>query len=183
MHITNNHFLSAVAHFCESFSFWTGRAIMWLSLALVFIIILIILLKNFFSASAFVNDHLIKIIHLKKYAFGILFMCGIAYTLQQDKHVRIDIFYRSMNEKHKALVNLIGSLLFLLPLCILLIIFNTQYVIFSWDETTNEPGGLPYLYLIKCFLVIMPILLSIQGIANLIRSSQVFFSTSNTGNK
>ncbi len=167
--------LAKIARFCESISAWTGRLAMWLTLAMVLVIILAIVLDNFFSASSLANLYLIKISEMSKYFFGMMFMLGIAYTLHHDQHVRVDIFYRKMNLKQKAIVNFVGTVVFLFPVCLVLLIVNLDYVIFNWNETSKDPGGLPFLYLLKTFLVIMPVLLLIQGLANLINHGRVIF--------
>ena len=63
---------------------------------------------------------------------SLVFMLGAAYTLKADEHVRVDIFYRGMSERRKAVVDLAGTLLFLLPLCAFLVVESWQYVATSW---------------------------------------------------
>src|SRR5210317_1097254 len=77
---------------------------------------------------------------------AVVFMLGAAYTLQQDEHVRVDIFYRDMTERRRAWVNLLGVLLFVLPLCCFLVFTSFDYVMASWRirEVSREAGGLPY---------------------------------------
>ena len=72
-------------------------------------------------------------------------MLGLAYTLKHDGHVRVDIFYRGYSAKTKALVNFVGGVLFLLPLCGLLFFVSWDYVLASWAirETSAENNGLP----------------------------------------
>ena len=105
---------------------------------------------------------------------GFVFMVGAAYTLQQEEHVRVDIFYREMSPKRKAWVDLIGVAVFLLPLCALLGWKAFDYVAMSWQlqEASRESGGLPYplIPLLKSILVVMPVMVGLQGIALLSRS-------------
>ncbi len=104
---------------------------------------------------------------------GFVFMVGAAYTLQQEEHVRVDIFYREMGPKRRAWVDLIGVTVFLLPLCALLGWKAFDYVAVSWQlqEASRESGGLPYplIPLLKSILVVMPITVGLQGIALLSR--------------
>jgi TRAP-type mannitol/chloroaromatic compound transport system permease small subunit len=108
---------------------------------------------------------------------GFVFMVGAAYTLQQEEHVRVDIFYREMSPKRRAWVDLIGVTVFLLPLCALLGWKAFDYVAVSWQlqEASRESGGLPYplIPLLKSILVVMPITVGLQGIALLSRCVQI----------
>lgn len=98
-----------------------------------------------------------------------VFMMGASYTLQQDEHVRVDIFYREMSPTRRAWVDLFGVALFLLPLCGFLAWKGFDFAIVSWkiQEASRESGGLPYplLPLLKTLLVIMPITVALQGAA------------------
>ena len=108
---------------------------------------------------------------------GFVFMVGAAYTLQQEEHVRVDIFYRAMSPKRRAWVDLVGVTFFLLPLCALLGWKAFDYVAVSWQlqEASRESGGLPYplIPLLKSILVVMPITVGLQGIALLSRCVRV----------
>jgi len=104
---------------------------------------------------------------------GFVFMVGAAYTLQQEEHVRVDIFYREMSPERRAWVDLIGVAVFLLPLCVLLGWKAFDYVAVSWQlqEASRESGGLPYplIPLLKSILVVMPVMVGLQGVALLSR--------------
>jgi TRAP-type mannitol/chloroaromatic compound transport system permease small subunit len=104
-------------------------------------------------------------------------MLGAAYTLQQEEHVRVDIFYRNMSELRRAWVDLLGTLLFLLPLSLFLAYTAWDFVIVSWQlrESSREPGGLPYPFipLLKTALLLMPLALTLQGISIVLKSLHV----------
>ncbi|HIG42159.1 MAG TPA: TRAP transporter small permease subunit [Gammaproteobacteria bacterium] len=106
------------------------------------------------------------------YLHGIVFMLGIAYTLRQSGHVSVDIVYQRLSLKTRAVVNLFGTLVFLFPVAIFLIWTSLDYVSFSWSlkEGSPEPGGLPFVYLLKTLIPVMAILLLLQGIAELLRN-------------
>lgn len=105
---------------------------------------------------------------------AVVFMAGAAYTLQQEEHVRVDIFYRQMSPRRRAWVDLIGVAVFLLPLCAFLAWKSIDFVTISWQlhEASREPGGLPYplLPLLKIILLVMPLTVGLQGLAMLSRS-------------
>ena len=99
-----------------------------------------------------------------------VFTVAAAWTLQVDDHVRVDIFYSSMSKRKRARVDLLGTLIFLLPFCIFLIVMAWPYVANSWKllETSREPGGLPLVFLLKSLMLVLPTLLVFQGLLNAI---------------
>ncbi len=105
---------------------------------------------------------------------AVVFMMGAAYTLQQEDHVRVDIFYRTMSVKGRAWVDLAGVIFFLLPLCAFLAWKSFDFVAASWSlrEASRESGGLPYplIPLLKTVLLLMPVAVALQGGALLLRS-------------
>jgi len=105
---------------------------------------------------------------------AVVFMMGAAYTLQQEDHVRVDIFYRAMSDKARAWVNLAGVVFFLLPLCAFLAWKSFDFVAASWGlrEASRESGGLPYplIPLLKTVLLLMPVAVALQGGTLLLRS-------------
>ena len=100
----------------------------------------------------------------------LVFLMGLAFTLKHDGHVRVDIFYRDFSPKSKAMVNLIGGLLFLVPVCLVIFFTSRDYVLASWaiHETSVENNGLPFVYLLKTLMLLMPVTLLLQGIAEVI---------------
>ena len=103
-----------------------------------------------------------------------VFMVGAGYTLLHEDHVRVDIFYRAMSVRRRAWIDIIGVLLFLLPLCLFLALKSYDFALTSWNmhEASRESGGLPYPFLpiVKSVLIIMPVTLGLQGISLLLRS-------------
>ncbi|MCB1316116.1 MAG: TRAP transporter small permease subunit [Leptospiraceae bacterium] len=106
------------------------------------------------------------------YAHGILFVITAGYTLLHDDHVRVDILYREFSPVRKALVNLVGTLILLVPWCLLLLNDTFFYVYDSWMllEGSSMAGGLPFQYLFKTFMLSMPAFLLLQGIAQALRA-------------
>ena len=109
---------------------------------------------------------------------AVVFMLGAAYTLQQEDHVRVDIFYRNMSERGRALVNFLGVLFFLFPMCAFFVWTAWDYVALSWSvrEVSRNAGGLPYPFipLLKTVLIVMPVAMAAQGASMLARSIIVF---------
>lgn len=106
------------------------------------------------------------------YLHATVFMLGFAYTLKQGGHVRVDILYQRLGVRGRAIVDLIGTSLFLLPMCGFILYASLDYVSFSWrlKEGSAEPGGLPFVYLLKTLIPISAGLLILQGLAELMRN-------------
>ncbi|WP_330203970.1 TRAP transporter small permease subunit [Cyanobacterium sp. Dongsha4] len=118
-------------------------------------------------------------IELQWYVFDIVFFLGAAYALKVDSHVRVDLFYKDFSPKLKALVNILGVVLFVFPFCGVVIYFSWQYVANSWQiwEISADEGGLPR-YPIKTMILVSPFLLILQGISEIIKNLDIFLNNS-----
>jgi len=109
-----------------------------------------------------------------------VFMLGAAYTLRDEEHVRVDVFYRNMSPRRRAWVDLIGVAIFLLPLCIFLAWNSIDFVTQSWriGEMSRESGGLPYplVPMLKSILLLMPLAVAMQGVSLFLKSLRVLRS-------
>ena len=102
-------------------------------------------------------------------------MLAAAWTLQAGGHVRVDIFYADAAPRTKALVDLLGALLLLLPFMAVIVWFALPYVARSWAmlERSRETSGLPFVYLLKTLIPLFALLLALQGISQAIRAALV----------
>jgi len=109
------------------------------------------------------------------YAHAAVFMLAAAWTLQIDGHVRVDVFYAQAKPRTKALIDLAGAVVFLLPFAAALGWLSTAYVARSWSilEGSGEVGGLPFVYLLKTLIPLFALLIGLQGIAQAIRAGLV----------
>jgi len=107
------------------------------------------------------------------YLHAAVFLLGSAYTYQQNGHVRVDVFYRRFSERQQTLVNLFGCVLFLLPFSLFLSYYCWDFVFNSWSvmETSREPGGLPFVYLLKTILLVFSVSMVLQGVSEIIKHS------------
>ena len=153
----------------DRFTDWTGRMVSWLTLAMVLMTLVVVVLRYYFQSGSIALQESITYLH------GLVFMLGIAFTLQRGGHVRVDIFYRGFSPRRKALVDLLGGLVFLLPVSLLIFIFSWDYVAASWaiGETSEERSGIQGIYLLKRLLLLMPATLMLQGLAEILRSALV----------
>tara|TARA_B100001093_G_C26718672_1_gene966814 strand:+ start:178 stop:726 length:549 start_codon:yes stop_codon:yes gene_type:complete len=137
-----------------------GRVISWLLPIMALLVLAIVVMRYCFSIGSIAIQELVEYLH------ATIFMLGISYTLKHDAHVRVDIFYRSLQPYNKSLINLFGTIFFLLPLCSVIIYTSWNYVLASWWilERSEERSGIAFVYGLKSLLLIMPILLSLQGL-------------------
>lgn len=105
------------------------------------------------------------------YLHGLTFLLGIPYALKQDSHVRVDLLYSRLGQRGRALVNLLGHLLFLVPVSVAILVYSHTYVANSWRilERSPEVGGLPAVFLLKTLIPLMAVLLLLQGVAEIVR--------------
>jgi len=106
------------------------------------------------------------------YAHAAVFMLAAAWTLQIDGHVRVDIFYAQAKPRTRAIVNLLGAIIFLAPFAAVLAMLSVPYVARSWTilERSRETSGLPFVYLLKTLIPLFALLLGLQGVAQAIRA-------------
>lgn len=151
-----------------------GKAVSWLTLALVLITCYDVIVRYVFRESS------VAFQELEWHLFSIIFLLSAAYTLKIDDHVRVDLFYSRFSENKKALTDFIGSVIFLIPFCLLVIYSSKDFVVnsFLMKETSPDAGGLPARYIIKAFIPVSFFLLLLQGIAVTFKS----FTTLKTKN-
>ena len=152
----------------DRFSRITGRLTAWFTLFMVLLTCVIVVMRYVFDAGLIWMQELVLWMH------AVVFMVGAAYTLRHEEHVRVDVFYGSMNEKQRAWVDALGVIIFLLPVCAYIAWTSISYIGASWRDTEASPeaGGLPFpmLPLLKTVLLVMPILLGLQGVSLFLKS-------------
>lgn len=150
----------------DRFSAAVGKTSAWLTLFMVIVTFAVVVMRYVFDAGLIWLQESVVWMH------AFVFMVGAAYTLQQEEHVRVDIFYRAMSARRRAWIDLIGVLVFLLPLCVLLAWKSLSFVELSWQlhEASRESGGMPYplVPLLKSILIVMPVMLGLQGVSMLL---------------
>ena len=150
----------------RQFSDICGRVIAWLALPMVLVTFVIVLLRYVFDLGWIWMQESVLWMH------AAVFMLAAAYTLNRDEHVRVDIFYRGFDARRKALVDVLGTLLLLLPMMLFLIVSSFDYVADSWmrHEGSREAGGLPFpaVPLLKSMIPLAAALLIVQAVAGLL---------------
>ena len=143
-----------------------GTITSWLTLVLVLIITYDVIVRYIFNESS------VALQELEWHIFAVIFLLAAGYTFLIDDHVRVDVFYTRYSEKKKAITNLIGSLFFLIPFCVVGILSSLNFVEFSFNvrETSPDAGGLPARYILKAFIPLSFFILLLQGIAIIFKS-------------
>ena len=143
-----------------------GRWIAWLSVAMVAGQFALVVLRYTFGIGSILGQEAVLFAH------GTLFMVAAAYALRHDAHVRVDVFYRRAGPRTKALVDLVGAILLLLPVCVVLWLVAWPYVTASWAilEGSRETSGLPAVFLQKTMILVFAGLLGVQGLSLVLRN-------------
>lgn len=157
----------------DTFTETIAKVIAWFTLFMVLIMSAIVILRYGFQVGWIAMQESVLYLH------SAVFMLGAAYTLQKDEHVRVDVFYRKFGERKKALVNIFGTIVFLLPVCAYLFYLSWDYVITSWLilEGSKETGGLDGVFLLKSLLLAFSSLLILQGVSLTIKNSLFLISS------
>lgn len=161
-----NHALNRILNGVDQFINWMGRATSWLVPILVLLVCFDVFSRYVFGESQ------IWMVELEWHLFAVIFLIGAAYTLQEDKHVRVDVFYSKFSRKDKGLVNFIGTLILLIPWGIVLLVYSFEYAMDAYriGEGSPNPGGIPAWYVIKFVLPLGILLLLLQALVLLFKS-------------
>ena len=157
--------LDAIAEF-------TGNTTAWLTGIMVVCACIVVGLRHLLGVGSIALQESVTYMH------ALVFMLGAAYTLKRGGHVRVDIVYRRMSARKRAWVDVLGSLLFTLPLMIFIGWGSWEFVQESWriSEGSADSGGLGGVYLLKSLLPVMALSVSLQAIAELLRSLLVLMN-------
>ena len=153
----------------DRFTELTGRALSWLTMLMVVLVVAIVVGRYFLGLGSIALQESVTYLH------AMVFMLGLAFTLKRGGHVRVDIFYRNYSVRRRALVDLIGGILFLVPFCLFIFISCWDYVLASWAiaEGSSENDGIAAVYLLKTLMLIMPVTLLLQAIAELLKAQMI----------
>lgn len=158
--------MTALADCIDRFNRAIGRAVAWLALAIVVVQFALVLARYVFSfGSLWLTQSVI-------YFHATLIMLAAAWTLSAGGHVRVDVFYAHASARTQAIIDLIGSLLLLLPFVLTLLWLSVPYAARSWAilERSQEVGGLPLVFLLKTLIPLFAVLMALQGVAQAIRA-------------
>ena len=138
-----------------------GFLVSWLTTAMVAVVCYDVFTRYLLKQSS------VAVQELEWHLFAVIFLLGAAYTLKHDRHVRVDVIYMRLSERQRAWINLLGTLLFLIPFSLLIIWSSKNFVINSFviGESSPNPGGLPARYLLKACIPLGFILVLLQALS------------------
>jgi TRAP-type mannitol/chloroaromatic compound transport system permease small subunit len=144
-----------------------GRAVAWLALLIVLLQFALVVARYLLGfGSIWLTETVV-------YANAALFMLAAAWTLRTGGHVRVDVFYAHAAVRSRALIDLGGGLLLLLPFTLVLLWLSAPYAARSWAilERSQESSGLPLVFLLKTLIPAFAVLMALQGVAQAIRAA------------
>lgn len=157
----------------EAFIDWSGRTVSWLTLLMVIVTFIVVVLRYIFDIGWIGLQESITYLH------AMVFLIGAAWAMQQQAHVRVDIFYSRFSAKTRAWIDLLGSLVFLLPVTMFVAWISWEYISDSWAvlEGSREAGGLPAVFLLKSLILVLALMLTLQALVQIYRSLQLIKRT------
>ncbi len=163
--------LKPIATVIDRFNQALGSVVAWLTLIMVLEQFAIVLMRYVFGVGYIYMQESIVYMH------GMLFLLGAGFTLLHNGHVRVDLIYREAPVRQKALTDLLGSLLLLIPVMILIFWTAYPYVQISWSvfEGSKETSGIPGIYLLKTTILVFAGIMVLQGISMAIHSALILF--------
>ncbi len=167
--------LNTIVNFFEKSNKVIGEYISWFIIFMVIIQLTIVMARYIFGVG------FLKLQELLIYLHGLSFTLAAGYTLLSDEHVRVDLIYRASSKNYKSIINILGSLFFLIPFCLITYSTSFPYVKRSWKilEGSPETSGLNAVFLLKTALIIFPLLLLIQAISIIYRNIKAIIETKN----
>ena len=144
-----------------------GKTVSWLAVGAVAVTFAVVVMRYGFEFGR------IWIQESYLWMHAAMFMLAAAWTLQEEGHVRVDIFYRKFPPRRQCWADLIGVVFLLLPSCALIFWFSMPYVIDSWRllEGSREAGGIPAIFVLKTIIPVTAALLSLQGVSMAIHNA------------
>jgi len=158
--------LAALMNVINSINKIIGKVFSWLSLGIVLVCFWVVVERYAFGSTRLWAQDLYVWLN------GAMFTAVAAFALFRGDHVRVDIFYRGASDRGKAIADLVGVLVFLLPFMYVVYAFSLTFVQRSWRlyEASANVGGMPGLFVLKSFILVFTLLIGLQGISMLIRS-------------
>lgn len=153
----------------DRLSGWIGEALSWVALALVALGVINVV-GRYLGAQIGMQLSSNALLEAQTQAFDLMFLLGACYLLRRDGHIRIDIIHGRLSPRMQAWIDIVGTVVVLIPFCALLIWLSLDYVGDAWSrlEVSPNPGGLP-LYPIKTVIPLAFGLLLLQGVSELIK--------------
>ena len=112
---------------------------------------------------------------LEKHWFSLMFLLGLSYTLKENGHVRVDVFYDKFPRKTQAIINIAGAMIFTIPFSILVLDYGWEFFVSSYQsgENKGDPGSLPRLWPFKLMIPTAFLLLILSAVSVILSEALV----------
>lgn len=156
--------------FFDTVADWIGNICGILMILMMLNVFYDVVMRYFFRSGS------IGMQEMEWHLFSLVILFGVSYTLKEDGHVRVDLIYDRLTAKKKALINIVGVFIFLMPISLLVATGSTEFVLeaFNSNEGSGDPGGLPYRWIIKGMIPLSFYLLIFIAIGFVIKNLNVY---------
>jgi len=142
-------------------------------------ILMVLLIINVFYdvvSRYFFNGGSIALQEMEWHLFGVIILFGMSYALREEAHVRVDFLYNNLSARTQSIINIIGTILFIIPLAVLIIYGSYDFVMDSYEmnEISEDPGGLTHRWIIKAMIPLSFFYLIITSIGYIIKNIITF---------
>ena len=162
-------FLLRVEKYINAFSDFLGK--------IAGVLLVLLLLNVFYDVIMryLFNDVSIGMQELEWHLYATVFLLGVSYALRHNGHVRVDLIYERRSPVTRAWIDLLGSLVFLLPFSLLVFYYGLGFVAESYElkEQSGDPGGLPYRWLIKSMIPFAFLAMAISGLGMILHAVNI----------
>jgi TRAP-type mannitol/chloroaromatic compound transport system permease small subunit len=141
----------------------------WLCVLMILVVFIDVVARYAFASGS------IAMQEMEWHLFAAMFLLGASYTMREDANVRVDVFYGRMSPRTKAVVDILGTVLFVIPMCTLILYSSYDFVSYSYQiqEVSVDPGGLPYRFAFKALLPIGYTLVLLQSLSVISRNARL----------
>jgi len=162
--------MNALNNFFEKLNIIIGKMLAILMILLIMNVFYDVIARYFFDGGS------IAMQELEWHIFGVIILFGMSYALREEAHVRVDFLYNKFSAKTQALINIIGTILFIIPLSLFIIYGSYDFVMDSYTthEISDDPGGLTHRWIIKAMIPFSFIYLIITSIGYIIKNIVIF---------
>ena len=157
-------------NFFEKLNFIIGKILVFVMILLILNVFYDVISRYFFHGGS------IALQELEWHLFGVMILFGMSYTLKTEGHVRVDFIYNNLSPKKQALINILGTLIFIIPFALFIVYGSYDFVMDSYttNEISDDPGGLTHRWIIKGMIPLSFIYLVITSIGYIIQNIIIY---------
>ena len=157
-------------NFFEKLNFIIGKILVLIMILLILNVFYDVISRYFFHGGS------IALQELEWHFFGVMILFGMSYTLKTEGHVRVDFIYNNLSPKKQALINILGTIFFIIPFAIFIVYGSYDFVMDSYttNEISDDPGGLTHRWIIKAMIPLSFIYLVITSIGYIIQNIIIY---------